>query len=88
MRKAFIAVLLLAVGATGASAGVESPERDLGIVKALRPTSAGGSAFGTANSNCAGAACDTVWIGHSNAGPSRTGRSDDGPLRATPSFHV
>jgi len=30
---------------------------------------AGAGAYGTANSNCAWSACDTVWIGHSPAGP-------------------
>ncbi len=70
MRKAFIAVLLLAIGATTASAAVESTSSDPEIVRALRGgSSAGGSAFGTANSNCVAASCDTVWVGHSNAGP-------------------
>lgn len=70
MRKASVAVLLLALGATAASAGVESGlEHEPGIVKAMRGPSVGAGAFGTANSNCAAASCDTVWIGHSSAGP-------------------
>jgi hypothetical protein len=70
MRKAFVAVLLLALGATTASATDSPLQPDLGIVKAMRGGAAvGGGAFGTANSNCAAATCDTVWIGHSNAGP-------------------
>src|SRR5262245_36883329 len=70
MRKAFVAVLLLALGATGASAGVEGlATDDLGIVRSLRTgSSAGAGAFGTANSNCPAATCDTVWVGHSNSG--------------------
>jgi hypothetical protein len=70
MRKAFVAVLLLALGATGASAGVEGLSTDdLSIVRSLRTgSSAGAGAFGTANSNCAAATCDTVWVGHSNTG--------------------
>jgi hypothetical protein len=68
MRKAFVAVLLLALGAGSASAAELADEP--GIIKALhRGPASSGSAFGTANSNCAGATCDTVWVGHSNAGP-------------------
>ena len=39
--------------------------------RARDPARPGGrrGAFATANSNCAGAECDTVWIGHSSAGP-------------------
>ncbi len=54
---------------TAWSRGVES-EADLGVEKATpRQTRAGASVFGTSNSNCAGASCDTVWVGHSSAGP-------------------
>ena len=68
MRKAFVAVLLLALGASTASAG-EALSPEPSIVKALRSGPAiSGGAFGTANSNCAAATCDTVWVGHSNAG--------------------
>jgi len=34
-----------------------------------RPQGAGGGVFGTANSSCLGAACDTVWVGHNSSGP-------------------
>lgn len=50
--------------------GLESQEEDLGVEKAApRQTRAAASTFGVSNSNCPGAACDTVWVGHSNAGP-------------------
>jgi hypothetical protein len=72
MRKAFVAVMLLALGATTASAGVEAPPTDdLGIVKAIRHGStAGGARFGTAATmNPDPGGCDTVWVGHNNTGP-------------------
>src|SRR5262245_38013715 len=37
--------------------------------KALIIPRATGGAFGTANSNCPGVACDTVWVGHKSSGP-------------------
>ena len=48
----------------------ESTEPDASIVLAMphRAATADGT-FPTSSSNCAGAACDTVWIGHSSAGP-------------------
>jgi len=73
MRKAFVALLLLAVSVGLAPAahaqenvsGVES-----GIVKAMGSANhAGSGVFGTANSNCVPATCDTVWVGHSSSGP-------------------
>jgi len=70
MRKAFVAVLLLALGATTASAAVEgAASSDPGIVRASRGgSSAGGSSFGTAGRGDLSATADTVWIGHSAAG--------------------
>jgi hypothetical protein len=73
--KARLPLLLAAVGITAfvtpTQAGLEtggSPE--MPVLRALpRIPTPTAPRFGTANSDCAGAACDTVWIGHSNAGP-------------------
>jgi len=43
--------------------------RVMPVEKLVRPASGGSSVFSTSNSNCPGASCDTVWVGHSNAGP-------------------
>lgn len=73
MRKVFVALLLLGVGAgfvPMVHAATDGVEADLGVVRAVvRAPGASGSVFGTANSNCPQATCDTVWVGHSNAGP-------------------
>ena len=73
MRKAFVALLLLAVS-VGLAPAAHAQENvsgvEPGIVKALGSVNrAGTGSFGTANSNCVPATCDTVWIGHSNSGP-------------------
>ena len=43
--------------------------RMLPVEKVMTRAQAGPGASSTANSNCPGASCDTVWVGHSNAGP-------------------
>ena len=65
------ALLLVALGCISTPAPAsELPEPDASVVRAIsRGPAAGSGTFGTANSNCAGAECDTVWIGHSSAGP-------------------
>ena len=73
MRKAFVALFLLAAGAGFASASyaqdnVSGVDFSVKRVTAGQGTSAS-SVFGTANSNCVAVACDTVWVGHSNSGP-------------------
>jgi hypothetical protein len=69
---ALLALLsLLAISLDAPAAGAETePEAVLGR-PLHRPPFLGSAAapFGTANSNCAGSECDTVWVGHSNAGP-------------------
>jgi len=73
MRKAFVALFLLAAGTGFASAsyaqdnvaGVE-PSIKRALVGKSGPAS---SVFGTANSNCIAVTCDTVWVGHSSGGP-------------------
>jgi hypothetical protein len=62
---AALAVLVRPPAARAEDGGV----RDLPIRKAVRAEAGTGAGFSTANSNCAGAACDTVWIGHSASGP-------------------
>ncbi len=53
-----------------AHAGLEAGEPQLGVEKAIPGGNrAGGARMGVANSDCAGTACDTVWVGHSSAGP-------------------
>ena len=72
MRKAFVALFLLAVGAGFASASYAQDNvsgLDFGAKRAIAGQSSASSVFGTANSNCAGVTCDTVWVGHSNSGP-------------------
>ena len=73
MRKAFVALFLLAVGAGFASASY-AQDNVSGVDFAAKRAIAGqgstaSSVFGTANSNCVGVSCDTVWVGHSNSGP-------------------
>ena len=73
MRKAFVALLLLAVS-VGLAPAVHAQENvsglEPGIVRAISGHSkTGAGVFGTANSNCAGVTCDTVWVGHSSSGP-------------------
>ena len=70
MRKAFVALFLLAVGAGFASASY-AQDNVSGVDFAAKRAIAGqgstaSSVFGTANSNCVGVSCDTVWVGHSN----------------------
>ena len=86
MRKAFVAVLLLALGATTASAAAEGvATSDPGVVRALRGgSSAGGSELGTAGRGSLSATADTVWIGHGNAGPGHLEAWDASAARATP----
>ncbi len=68
MRKAFVAVLLLALGATTASAGDDIEQSVPGTVRAVPGgASAGKSSFGTAGRGVISAAADTVWIGHNSA---------------------
>ena len=43
--------------------------RELPVERNSHGAKGSASGFSTANSNCAGAACDTVWVGHSNSGP-------------------
>jgi hypothetical protein len=43
--------------------------RDVPVERMLNRARGAASSFSTANSNCPGASCDTVWVGHSNAGP-------------------
>src|SRR5690349_8840832 len=43
--------------------------RDAPVERMMNRARGAASAFSTANSNCPGASCDTVWVGHSNAGP-------------------
>jgi hypothetical protein len=73
MRKAFVALFLLAVGAGFASASYAQdnvPGVELGAKRAIAGQSrTASSVFGTANSNCVAVTCDTVWVGHSNSGP-------------------
>src|SRR5688572_9138515 len=66
----FVALAILAL-APGLASANEPVETEAPIVRPVhRGLSApGGAGHGAANSNCAGAACDTVWVGHSSAGP-------------------
>ncbi len=70
MRKAFVALLLLGLGAGyagAAHAAWEGGSADPGIMRATkRLPGAGEGTFGTSTSNCPEASCDTVWIGHVN----------------------
>jgi hypothetical protein len=62
-RKLLCALLLLVPSAARA-------QDDLILAQPMsRAHRAASSVFGTANTNCAGAACDTVWLGHSASGP-------------------
>jgi hypothetical protein len=68
-RTLTVALLTLVLAPLAARAD-EATVRELPIRKALVPAGAiGGGNFSTANSNCAGTACDTVWVGHTNSGP-------------------
>jgi hypothetical protein len=62
-----LTTLVLAPAPAHASDEFPDPDPVVGRIVPRAGTAAG--AFATANSNCAGAACDTVWVGHSNAGP-------------------
>src|SRR5688572_6099310 len=73
LTPAFIVALLVAsaLPASPAFGGLETGgSSDLPVLRAMpRVPVATAPRFGTSNSNCAGVACDTVWVGHSNAGP-------------------
>jgi hypothetical protein len=72
MRKAFVALLLLAVSVGVAPAAFAQDNvagSEPGIVKAISGQKTGPGVFGTANSNCVAATCDTVWVGHGSSGP-------------------
>jgi hypothetical protein len=69
MKSALWSLLLLAAGALPAAATEMSSADDAPLRRALPRAPFLAGATGTANSNCAGSACDTVWVGHSNAGP-------------------
>ena len=43
--------------------------RELPVQRNSHGEKGAGAGFSTANSNCPGASCDTVWVGHSNSGP-------------------
>ncbi len=62
-------LLVLALGASPALAQ-EARDEDVPYSRPVfGPGASGPGALGSANSNCAGAACDTVWVGHNSAGP-------------------
>ena len=75
MRRALLPLLLSLAGlfpSLAASAGLEAPAHDdIPVTRAtpgaFAPGRSGG--FGLANSNCASATCDTVWVGHRSSGP-------------------
>jgi len=66
-----LAAVAVTAFATSTHAGLETGgSSDVPVLRALpRVPVASAPRFGTSNSNCAGSACDTVWIGHGNAGP-------------------
>jgi hypothetical protein len=52
-----------------AAFAVSDDTRELPIEKLTTGVRGASSVFSTSNSNCPGASCDTVWVGHSNSGP-------------------
>lgn len=71
MRRIALACAFFTLVAVASVHAAETPEVEAPIVRpVLRGSSAPGGAENiTASSNCAGAECDTVWIGHSSTGP-------------------
>jgi hypothetical protein len=65
-------VALFALAAVPAVSHADDPGsmRDMPMRRpAARPSASLGETAPGSNSGCAGSACDTVWVGHSNAGP-------------------
>jgi len=68
-RTLTVALFMLSLAPLAARAD-DGNVRELPFRKLVTSSGAAGEgAFSTANSNCAGAACDTVWVGHKSSGP-------------------
>src|SRR5262245_4712786 len=61
--------LLASIVLPAAAFAVGDDVRELPVERLTPGARGGSSVFSTSNSNCPGASCDTVWVGHSNSGP-------------------
>ena len=78
----FVLAVLAAMTGPVRCYAFDDGSRLMPVYKPVSSPAGAGAGSSVANSNCGGAACDTVWIGHSNSGPGG-GRIQP---RATPSI--
>ena len=68
-RIVSVALLLFAGATRVAQAGDDASDVPKNVIKKSPVAASQAGASRTSNSNCPGASCDTVWVGHSNSGP-------------------